>query len=390
LSGWGDACISIYNSTNSVIEDNTFQFDQKYGILGVEAVWVSGPKTKNTQIRNNVIHGLGIKYAENGASFTIVENNKIINAHSNALTANGNSDAMISGCKIINNYIENAGRMGIEDWGLVDGSLIEGNTVQGTGKDPAQTHEGLGISAVGTNTKVNKNKIYDAQIFYLEIGGNHNITAEDNVISDISGKATGVILNFTGKVPKPLTESFSRLSGTLIENCDKAVMVFGSNNPRCAVTGNILRNVKTRGVSIEGDSPIFDIEVSDNQFIVDQPTAVFRSMINTYTNLPSGTTNQKLRVLRNKITYAKTADGGLGFDLTLLVLADHAQIIENEVIGNNIKSGGYPVYAISGNGGNAIGLTITRNIIQGSLVDLKGYRQAVVDGNDFSQVVNQE
>jgi hypothetical protein len=390
LSGWGDACVSIYNSTNSVIEDNTFQFDQKYGIVGVEAVWVSGPKTKNTLIRNNVIHGLGIKYAENGASSTIVENNKIVNAHSNALTANGNSDTMISGCKVINNYIENAGRMGIEDWGLVDGSLIEGNTVKGTGKDPAQTHEGLGISAVGINTKVNKNKIYDAHIFYLEIGGNHNITAEDNEISDISGKATGVILNFTDKLPKPLTESFSKVSGTLIENCDKAVMVFGSNDPRCAVTGNIFRNVKTRGISIEGDSPTFDIEVSDNQFIVDVPTSVFRCMINTYTNLPSGTTSQKLRVLRNKITYAKTADGGSGFDLTLLVLADHAQIVENEVIGNDIKSGGYPVYAISGNGGNALGVSITGNKIYGSVVDLKGYRQVVVNGNDFSKVVNQE
>ena len=169
LSGWGDACISIYNSTNSVIESNTFQFDQKYGIAGLEAVWISGPKTKNTQIRNNAIYGLGIKYAENGACFTIVENNRIINAHSNALTANGNSAEMIAGCKIINNYIENAGRMGIEDWGLVDGSLIKGNTIKGTGKDPAQKHEGLGISAVGINTKVINNKIYDAQIFIWKL-----------------------------------------------------------------------------------------------------------------------------------------------------------------------------------------------------------------------------
>ena len=167
-------------------------------------------------------------------------------------------------------------------------------------------------------------------------------------------------------------------------------MVFGSNTPRCSITNNIFRNIKSRGISIEGDSPSFDIEVSDNQFFINQPTDVFRSMINTYTNLPSGATEQKLRVLRNRITYAKTANGGSGFDLTLLILSDHAQIIENEITGNEVRSGDYPVYAIGSNGGNAIGLTFARNKIHGSLVDLKGYRNTVLDSNDFSQVRNQE
>ncbi|MCE6991382.1 right-handed parallel beta-helix repeat-containing protein [Dyadobacter sp. CY323] len=390
LSGWSDACIYVYNSTNSIIDNNSFEFDQPYGISGAEAVWVSGPKSKNTVIKNNIVSGLGIKYAENGASFTSVQDNKIVNAHSNALTANGNSDVRITGCQILNNLVENAGRIGIEDWGDVDGTLIEGNTISGTGKDPDQAHEGFGISAVGINTTIKNNKIFDARIYYLEIGGNHNVVAENNEISDPSGEGTGIMLNFTDKVPLPLTEGTSKVSGSSISNCDRAIQIYGSYKPVCSVVNNTVKNPKSRGISIESDAPYFNIELHDNQFIVENQTKVFRSIINNYCSLPAGSVDQRLIVRSNKVYYAPSANSGSGFDLTLLILADGAQIIDNEIIGNDVRSGGYPIHAIASNGGTANNLTIARNKISGALVDLKGYKHTVLDNNEFSQARNFE
>lgn len=388
LAGWIDACIYVNNSINSTITGNTFDFKVAYNLSQLEAIWVSGPKSTNTIISKNVIKTLGIKYAENGASYTTVQGNVISNAHSNALTANGNSATVIKGCKLIDNVITDAGRMGIEDWGLVEGTLIQGNTIKGTGLDPKQSADGFGISAVGYNSKVLTNNISGAKWYCLEIGGNHNIIADSNIITDASKLAIGIILNYTGPLPGGLTNSYSQVINNSIIGCARSLNIFGTNTPNCLVQNNIFKDPKTSAISVESDALLYNIKIASNKFLIESPTAVFRSVIFTYTNVASGSGKQNLVVFNNKVDYSVASGNGKGFDLSFLILTDNAKITFNEITGNNIKSGGYPVYGMSSNGGKATGLVITNNKVTGALVDLKGYSKITMANNVFSSLRN--
>lgn len=373
LSAWYDACLFVSNSTNNLIENNNFDFKLPFSLNGFEAVWVTGTETNNTIIRNNKIYTLGIKYAENGASGTIVESNYLFGAHSNALTSNGNSTKMITGCKLLNNSIENTGRMAIEDWGAVDGTVISGNIIVGTGKGADQAHDGLGISAVGTNSLVIKNKITDAKFFYIEIGGNHNCIVENNEIFDNEYIATGIIFNYTDKMPANLTSSLAQAKNNVINGCQRGIYVFGVNYSNCLISGNTLKNQSLRGVSIESDSKSYDIQILSNTFNVTLPNSKIRTAINSYNTLPVGSANQNLTVSKNIVNYATSAAGGVDKEYSFLLATDNVKVLDNEVFGNSIKAGGSNVFAISSNGAKSTNVTIGNNKIRGAILDLNNF-----------------
>ena len=382
ISKWHDATILVSNSVDVTIADNIFDFKLPYDILGYEAVWVTGPKSNNTQIKNNKLYSVGIKYAENGANGTIVESNIIRNSHSNALTANGNS-SLIKGCKLLNNTIENSGRMAIEDWGYVDGTIIEGNNIVGCGKGTSQAADGMGISAVGINSHVTNNRIVDAKTYYLEVGGNHNIIAKDNIIIDTEKKGTGIILNYTGVLPPGITSSYSQVINNTITGCQKAIHIFGPSYANCIVKENKIIDPKDRGISIENFSVTNNITISRNFFTINNTTTITRILLNTNNNLAIGLSKQNVIIDDNHITYNPSASGGTGFDIGLLVSSDRVAITNNEIIGNNNKSGGYGILGLTCNGGTATNLTITKNNISGTVVDLKGFINSNISSNTF-------
>lgn len=382
ISKWLDACILVSNSVDVAITDNTFDFKLPYDIFGYEAIWVTGPKTNNTLIKGNKLYTVGIKYAENGANGTIVESNMIKDAHSNALTANGNSSTS-KACKLLNNTIENSGRMAIEDWGAVDGTLMQGNVIIGCGKGSSQAADGMGISAVGTNSFVINNKISDAKTYYLEVGGNHNILAQDNIIIDTEKKGTGIILNYTGELPPNVTNSNSQLINNSISGCEKSIHIFGSAYAKCIVKGNKIIDPKDRGISIENFSVTNDIMISGNYFTINNPTSIPRILLNSNNNLAFGVSRQNVTIDDNHITYNRSASGGSGFDIGFLISSDRVNITNNEIIGNNNKSGGYDILGLTCNGGTATNLKIMKNKVSGTVVDLKGFLNSTISDNIF-------
>ena len=380
-----NATILVDNSVDVTIADNTFDFKLPYDVLGYEAVWVAGSKTNNTVIKSNKLYSVGIQYAEDGAKGTVVESNFIKNAHANALTANGNIIAPIRGCKLLNNTIENAGRMGIEDWGVVDGTLIQGNTIVGTGKDAVQAiHAGIGISAVGTNTKVIKNKITDAQNDYIELGGNTNAIADGNEIYDTEKLATGIIFNYSEKMPANVTSNNPQATNNIINGCKKGIQISGINCTNGLISNNTFIDPGTGGIDVDSDAKRYDIQILANKFNVNTPSKKFRALITSYSNLAIGSSNQNLTISKNVINYSESAAGGSALEYSILIPTDNAKILDNEINARNIKSGGSNIVAITGNGSKAVNVVIGNNRISGAIVYLNSYTSP----NLFNNSVN--
>ncbi|RZL45134.1 MAG: hypothetical protein EOO93_27160, partial [Pedobacter sp.] len=193
---WANSCIFILNAKNVYVESCNFDFHFKYQRTGMEAIWVSGTESNKATLKKNIINSLGIRYSENGSDSTLVELNIINNAYSNALSATGSHpNDLIKGCKVIQNTIFNAGRMGIEDWGNTTGTVIQGNIINGTGKDALQAFEGIALSAVGRRTFVMNNVIQNGKLYGIEVRGNYGVQVIGNRI-EFGPSETGIILNY--------------------------------------------------------------------------------------------------------------------------------------------------------------------------------------------------
>ena len=384
-SNWSNACIFVQDSKNTVIEYSNFNFHLPYSTSGMEAVWVSGIKSLNTTIRNNQINTLGIKYAENGADATVVEGNTLINAYSNALTANGNHSSDYStGCRLTNNTITNAGRMGIEDWGKVDGSVIDRNRITGTGKDPKQALDGIGLSAVGTNTKITNNTISDTKLYCIEVRGNYAPTVTGNQM-DKSATATGIILNLTFPVPEKVkTDTYAAISGNKLKGCRIGLHVFGDYTGYARIQQNVFTDSQNSGISIESGARTYQLEIGNNRFSYSAPAAQDRFAVFTYTKYAPQTANQLIKLSNDTITYATSAAKGQGVDMGFVIRTDKAVISGNVVQGNNNKSAkGVPVYAFTAYGAKPSGIQFLNNKIYGATTDLSGYVNKVSSGNNF-------
>lgn len=381
FSDWNNACIFILNSKRITVDSCFFDFELPYSSLGMEAVWVSGPNSALNIISKNKVQTLGIKYAENGADSTLVEQNVITHAYSNAITANGNNAGdEIEGCRVIKNTIQNAGRMGIEDWGNTNGTVIDGNQLDGTGLDPAQAHEGIGISAVGVRINVLNNAVSNSQVYAIEVRGNYGAAVINNTLTK-NPAATGIILNFTFDPPKPNLAP-AQVSQNLMNDCEKGVHIFGEHQARVAINTNVFRDVVSKGISLESGAENYRIDILNNQFMFTEKAKNERYAFFSYTKYESGVANQLVYASDNAIEYAATAAGGAGIDFGFVIRTDYATITNLTVQGNNNRNiANIPVYAISGLGARPDQCTLSNNKIYGAEVELDGFTNSVQKDN---------
>jgi hypothetical protein len=384
-SDWNNACIYLLNSKSTIIENSVFDFHLPYAKIGMEAVWISGTGSANNTIKGNKITTLGIKYAENGADGTIVERNILNNPFSNGLTANGNHAIdYSSGCQVLNNTILNAGRMAIEDWGLTTGSLIKGNVITGSGNDPDQAIDGIALSAVGIEVKVIGNTISDSKIYAIEVRGNYNVVVSSNIILD-NPESTGVILNYTFPVPAAIQRPLAAaITGNKFSKSDIGIHVFGDYEANALIQSNTFTNIIAKGISIESGAATYKLDIEKNHFNYTVSTPKERFGVFSYTRHSPGTANQIINLVADTISYAASASAGAGFDLGFVIRTDKASIVNSVVEGNNNKSlSGAAVNAITAFGAKPINVKFTNNKVYGAVVDLTGFVDKELTGNNF-------
>lgn len=380
---WNNACIFIANSKNVNIENCLFDFHLPYGKVGMEAVWISGSDAQHNVIENNKIITLGIKYAENGADLTVVENNILSNSFSNAITANGNDKSdNITGCKIIANTINNAGRMGIEDWGNTDGTIISANKINGTGMDAQQAIDGIAISAVGVNTTVIQNEVSNCKIYAIEVRGNYGVKVTGNILKD-NPTATGIILNYT--FPALVNEDIAAvIIGNTIKNSAIGIHIFGEHTAKAIISKNTFTNNVNKGISIESAAQHYRLDILNNSFLFTSRTEKERYGIFSYSSFDPGSANQVINLYADTLTYNASAGGGKGTDFGIVIRTDKAIINRVIIQGNENKTiSGSPINAITTFGGKPIGAVISNNKVNGALVDLSGFQKPALSGNNF-------
>ncbi|WPU95679.1 glycosyl hydrolase family 28-related protein [Mucilaginibacter sabulilitoris] len=366
---WANSVFYISNSPKNSFKYNTINFTQAYKNAGIEGFWVSGTGSTNNFIGYNKLYTVGMEYAESGASNNIIIGNTIQNSHSNGLSAHGNTAVYCKGNQVINNTIINAGHMGIEDWGNMDGTILKGNVVSGTGKSPTQNSDGMGISLVGVNTVAVLNTISDAKLMYMEIGGNHNLRIDSNLINDAASLIPGIVVNFRSATPANAKTASSKIGYNTINNCWEGISVEGDFTPAATIIGNRVNNSKYIAINVNSNSS-FNVNVSNNSITYSKPNVQARNAIVFYTSKLSAT--QIATENNNTITYTTGANGGSMREIALLVALNNMNLTGNKVVGNNIKAGGVKISAISANGNKFSGMTLLNNSFSGALVELAG------------------
>jgi hypothetical protein len=382
---WNNACIYIQNTQDFEVRQCYFDFQLAYGKLGMEAVWISGTSSKNNVLRQNKINTLGIRYAENGADSTLVDSNTLIKSYGNALTASGNHPSdMIVGCKVSKNTISNPGRMGIEDWGNTLGTLIEDNQISETGSDPNQAEDGIALSAVGVSTLVLKNTITASKIYAIEVRGNYGVVVSGNDIS-LNPNSTGIILNYTFPIPAehlPVT----KIESNKISESKIGIHIFGDYESNASIVKNILTDNSVKGISVESGAENYLLELENNTYNFSVPNTEDRFAIFTYTKHAPGTVNQLLHVVGDTIRFAKSAAEGRGVDFGLVIRTDKAKIENLNIQANNNRNvNGIPVNAITAFGAKPLNAIFNNNVVLGGTVDLQGFLNPVLNGNNFEQ-----
>lgn len=366
---WANAVFYISNSPKNSFKYNIITFNQAYNASGIEGFWVSGAGSTNNFIGYNKLYTAGMEYAESGASYNIIIGNTIQNAHSNGLSSHGNSTIYCKSNQVINNTVINAGHMGIEDWGKVDGTLLKGNVVSGTGKSPSESADGMGMSLVGINTVAVLNTLSDAKLMYMEIGGNHNCRIDSNLINDAASLIPGIVVNFRGSTPANTRAASSKVGYNTIYNCWEGISVEGDYTPAATIIGNKIYNSKYIAINVNSNSS-FNVNVTANNIIYSKPNVQSRNAIVVYSTKLSSA--QIITETNNTITYNTSANGGAMREIALLVAINNINFTGNKVIGNNIKAGGIKVSGISANGNKFTGITLVNNSFSGALVELAG------------------
>jgi hypothetical protein len=384
LGQWANSCIYIINCKGTTISYNNFDFNLPYSKTGLEGIWVSGELSENTLIKANKLTSVGIEYAENGANSTTADGNYITHAANDGLSSHGNSLTWCTKHIVSNNIVENSGLMGIEDWGKVDGTIIINNTINGVGKDPAQASNGIGISAVGINSRVVNNKLTDAPIYYIESGGTNII--DSNIINDTRGKAIGIMSNFTALQSATIVSRWKsnvmRITGNVITGCARSIVVFGNYSPNVNIVSNTITNPGLVGINVDSAAPLYTINVTDNKISFNIPNIHARKAFESYTSLDH-TGIQNINIDNNIVTYAVTSGGGKGLEYGFEIGTDNAVLNNNQVYGNDIRANKQAVYAISGNTDPAYFITLTNNRVYGAIVNLKDFTIKTQSGNNF-------
>ncbi|WPU95698.1 right-handed parallel beta-helix repeat-containing protein [Mucilaginibacter sabulilitoris] len=366
LSNWANAVVVLKNCRDITIEQCTFNLNQAYAPKGAEGVWITGENSSGNRILFNTLYTAGIEYAENGSSTGLIKGNLIINAHSNALSGHGNGKKNCNQNIITQNIITDAGFIGIEDWGNCYGSVISGNRITGTGKSPSQQHEGMGISAVGTNTIVKDNIVRDARLYYIESRGAGHMLITNNRIIDSQFKAIGIISNFTSPASDgDTTIGFSSIHHNSIQGTTEGIQVFGNFITKLLVDSNTLVNPRDRGIDIDSDAGNYQVEVLANKFIFDSSTGQSRLAILAFTR-QKDLTGQRLLIKNNKFTYPQIALTPTPRETVWLIGTNNSTIT-----GNAILSKDKSLRILSTTGASVTGLKISGNVLNGQVATIK-------------------
>lgn len=381
LTNWGTSVIYITNSASTSVSYCKFNFNQPYNHIGVEGVWVDGPKSLNTYIYKNICNTVGIQYAEAGACNTTALANTINNAHSQGMSAQGNGTSYCTGNRVLYNTINNAGCNGIVDWGLVDGTEIRGNVITGTGKSPSEGAMGEGIQAVAVNTVVVQNTISDAWDEYIEVGST-NKRIDSNKLYDTKGIAEGIVVNTTAAPQARAKMSSALIRYNTIVGTHDGIETIGSYTTAANIMYNNISNPTATAINIINNTPSYNIIMTGNTINMTKPSTQARNAILTYTN--SKTYAQLVTLNSNTITYATTANKGAGGEGALALCTNNAILINNKVNGNNIVStNGRTVCGINSNGSTYTGYTFTNNQFVNCLNYASGYQAVSKSGNNF-------
>jgi hypothetical protein len=382
LKEWSNACIFASNSKGTNILYNTFNFNLKYGKLGLEAVWFTGSETANTVIKGNKLYTVGIEYAEAGASRTLVQNNYVKNAHGIGINGHGNSTSVCADNVITDNVVEYPGNMGIEDWGNTVGTIIKNNTILHTGQDPAHREDAMGISAVGARPQILNNKITDAWMYYIEIGGNSNKTVDGNIINDTRGLATGIIINYTdtSSINQTNTNNKVTITNNQILNCELGIHYYGSNNINTILQSNTFKNPKVSAVKFDSDAAIIDADVKNNNVSITEPATKVRSVFVAYTRKAPGAVKHTIGFTNNNIEYETTAKGSAAEEYAFYLATNNSSIKSNI-----IKSAVTSVYAVGNSSNSKLNLHFTNNKFSGVKNDLSRFNLLENTGNTITK-----
>lgn len=382
LKEWSNACIFASNSKGTNILYNTFNFNLKYGKLGLEAVWFTGSETTNTVIKGNKLYTVGIEYAEAGASRTLVQNNYVKNAHGIGINGHGNNTSVCLDNVITDNIVEYPGNMGIEDWGNTSGTIIKNNTISHTGQDPDHRNDAMGISAVGARPQILNNKITDAWMYYIEIGGNSNKTVDGNIINDTRGLATGIIINYTdtSSINQSNTNNKVTITNNQILNCELGVHYYGSNNINTVLQSNTFKNPKVSAVKFDSDAAIIDASIINNNVSITEPAKKVRPIFVAYTRKAPNTVKHNVAFTNNSIDVTATAKGGTAEEYAFYLAVNNSNIK-----GNIIKSAVTTLYAIGNSSDNKLNLYLTNNKFTGVKNDLSRFNLLGNTGNTITK-----
>lgn len=152
------------------------------------------------RFEDNYIEDAGtLHYHYGGCRRTVAKGNTIIDAAGNGISGTANNGTIASQDNVCeDNWIVNAGRMGIEDGDFSGGtctrSVIRGNRILTTGADAAYAAEGYGISAVGDDATVEENTVVNPRTVGIESSCTGN-TVRGNRVAYTANRAIGIIAN---------------------------------------------------------------------------------------------------------------------------------------------------------------------------------------------------
>lgn len=336
LAQWGNAVVFLDNCDHVQIRGCIFHLDQAYGPIGSEAVWITGEQSVANEFIDNQLYTTGIEYAENGADSSLIKGNLIINAHADAICGHGNGKTSCKNNVILQNTIKDAGYMGIEDWGNCDGTLISGNQIRGTGKCPQFQREGIGVSAVGINTIVTHNYIKDAQLYYIESGGNHHIDIAFNQIDDAELQAVGIIANVTAPPPPNVVKNEGLILHNMIKGTMEGIQVFGDYTSSLLIDSNTISDPGSKGIDINSDADCYDIGIVANIFYFNSPALQKRIAILAYTK-KENLQGQHLVVKTNRLTYGPATGSSVGGECVITLGTNYTSVLDNKIMSRNKK-----------------------------------------------------
>ncbi|MES2378919.1 MAG: hypothetical protein V4553_20165 [Bacteroidota bacterium] len=389
LASYDTSCIHIESAGNLII-NCTFNFSFAYG-LDVYAVWCSTSTALYNKIINNKCYTVGIQYAQNSASYTLCDGNLIINAGTDGLqgTGNGGVGAPCMNNIVSNNIIIGAGYSGIEDQQYIDGTIIKNNVILNSGQAsgaPA-AGQGMGISAVGSNSQIIGNEINGFLNYGIEAG--RGLLVAENTIIEPTGLQFGIFVNEIFS-----TVNYQSIGTSVVNNnitgCSTAIQAEGDYYAYINIEGNTVKDFKNKGINVQSIGSDVSANISNNTVILTAPNTVgsgnTRSSIST-DSYPLLTIFGFIRICNNNVNYLSSATGGSGAEVG--IYAGHSgTLVENNVVNtNNIStSGPTNIYTYSdlGNVLDAVKYINNKSYGTNATVGISATTNIVLIGNNWT------